>query len=48
MEDMKVELFKHFWNIDALALNRVDKAWAQVSEEMLIKYKNALSDVHND
>ena len=35
-------------NTDVLAQNRVDEVRAAVSEQMLIKYNLALSDVHND
>ena len=35
-------------NLDTLAQNRVDEARASVSEQMLIKYNEALSDVQND
>lgn len=35
-------------NVDTLAQNRIDEARAAVSVDMLVKYNNALSDVHND
>ena len=35
-------------NTDTLAQNRIDEVRAAVTEQMLIKYNLALSDVHND
>ena len=35
-------------HIDTLAQNRVDETRAGLSEQMLIKYNMALSDLHND
>ena len=35
-------------NTDTLSQNRKDESRAAVSEDMLIKYNLALSDLHND